>query len=92
MIQAHTNTPKLNNNEEKCLEVSFAFCRFFNQLLPRFVKQHLGAAGQASADADALQQEVLDLRQRCSRLAEENKDLKTRVNLYAFANNKNCFQ
>ncbi|XP_042279949.1 c-Myc-binding protein-like isoform X1 [Thunnus albacares] len=47
-----------------------------------FVKQHLGAAGQASADTEALQQEVMDLRQRCSRLAEENKDLKTRLQQY----------
>ncbi|XP_023271011.1 C-Myc-binding protein [Seriola lalandi dorsalis] len=44
-----------------------------------FVKQHLGAAGQISADTEALQQEVIDLRQRCARLAEENKDLKTRL-------------
>lgn len=34
-----------------------------------------------SADTEALQQEVIDLRQRCARLEEENKDLKTRVNL-----------
>uniref|UniRef100_A0A665TQ26 MYC binding protein n=1 Tax=Echeneis naucrates TaxID=173247 RepID=A0A665TQ26_ECHNA len=46
-----------------------------------FVKQHLGAAGQISADSEALQQEVLDLRQRCARLTEENKDLKARVSL-----------
>ncbi|KAG7216855.1 hypothetical protein INR49_001509, partial [Caranx melampygus] len=44
-----------------------------------FVKQHLGAAGQISADTEALQQEVMDLRQRCERLAEENRDLKTRL-------------
>ena len=76
LVLIHTNN---NNNEEKCPEISFSRCRFFNRLLLRFVKQHLGAAGQASADTEALQQEVMDLRQRCSRLAEENKDLKTRV-------------
>ncbi|XP_040900554.1 c-Myc-binding protein-like isoform X2 [Toxotes jaculatrix] len=47
-----------------------------------FVKQHLGAAGQTSSDTEALQQEVIDLRQRCARLAEENKDLKTRLQCY----------
>ncbi|XP_029359449.1 c-Myc-binding protein-like [Echeneis naucrates] len=47
-----------------------------------FVKQHLGAAGQISADSEALQQEVLDLRQRCARLTEENKDLKARLQHY----------
>ncbi|TKS82470.1 C-Myc-binding protein [Collichthys lucidus] len=45
----------------------------------RFVKEHLGAPGLASADTEALQQEVIDLRQRCARLAEENKDLKTKL-------------
>ncbi|KAA8591779.1 hypothetical protein FQN60_017153 [Etheostoma spectabile] len=44
-----------------------------------FVKQHLNAAGQTSADTEALQQEVNDLRQRCARLAEETKDLKTKL-------------
>ncbi|XP_047454836.1 c-Myc-binding protein-like [Mugil cephalus] len=47
-----------------------------------FVKQHLGAVGQMSAETEALQQEVIDLRQRCARLAEENKDLKTRLQHY----------
>lgn len=47
-----------------------------------FVKQHLGAVGQTSADTEALQQEVMDLRQRCARLAEENKNLKTRLKRY----------
>ncbi|KAM9851750.1 c-Myc-binding protein-like [Aulostomus maculatus] len=44
-----------------------------------FVKQHLGTASQIPADAEALQQEVIDLRQRCARLEDENKDLKTRL-------------
>uniref|UniRef100_A0A3Q3ETU5 MYC binding protein n=1 Tax=Labrus bergylta TaxID=56723 RepID=A0A3Q3ETU5_9LABR len=43
-----------------------------------FVKQHLGAAGMNSEDTEALQQEVLELRQRCTSLSEENKDLKTK--------------
>ncbi|XP_051261864.1 c-Myc-binding protein [Dicentrarchus labrax] len=47
-----------------------------------FVKEHLGAAGVTSADTEALQQEVIDLRQRCARLTEENKDLKTRLQHY----------
>ncbi|XP_029308234.1 c-Myc-binding protein-like [Cottoperca gobio] len=47
-----------------------------------FVKQHLNVAGQTSADSDALQQEVIDLRQRCACLVEENKDLKTRLQQY----------
>ncbi|XP_008278809.1 C-Myc-binding protein [Stegastes partitus] len=44
-----------------------------------FVKQHLSAVGHPSPDTETLQQEVIDLRQRCARLAEENKDLKTRL-------------
>lgn len=47
-----------------------------------FVQKHLCAAEQPSADTEALQQEVLDLRQRCARLAEENKELKTRLQRY----------
>ncbi|XP_061574465.1 c-Myc-binding protein-like [Cololabis saira] len=47
-----------------------------------FVKQNLGAVGEISDDTDALQQEVADLRQRCARLAEENTDLKARLQLY----------
>ncbi|XP_038566787.1 c-Myc-binding protein-like [Micropterus salmoides] len=47
-----------------------------------FVKEHLGAGGLTSADTEALQQEVIDLRQRCACLAEENKDLKTRLQRY----------
>ncbi|KAM8736038.1 c-Myc-binding protein-like [Acanthopagrus schlegelii] len=47
-----------------------------------FIKEHLGAVGQASTDTEALQQEVVDLRQRCTLLAEENKDLKTRLQQY----------
>uniref|UniRef100_UPI0037E91D27 c-Myc-binding protein-like n=1 Tax=Semicossyphus pulcher TaxID=241346 RepID=UPI0037E91D27 len=47
-----------------------------------FVKQNLGAAGLDSTDTEALQQEVLDLRQKCERLVEENGDLKTRLQRY----------
>ncbi|KAM6935688.1 c-Myc-binding protein-like [Lycodopsis pacificus] len=47
-----------------------------------FVKERLNSGGQTSADAEALQQEVIDLRQRCARLAEENKDLKSRLQRY----------
>ncbi|KAL3059839.1 c-Myc-binding protein-like [Trematomus bernacchii] len=45
-----------------------------------FVKQHLNSAGQSSADSEALQQEVIDLRQRNACLVEENKELKSRLN------------
>ncbi|KAK2844884.1 hypothetical protein Q5P01_011543 [Channa striata] len=47
-----------------------------------FVKQHLGASGPTPEDTEALQKEVIDLRQRCTRLMEENKDLKTRLQRY----------
>ncbi|XP_072249349.1 c-Myc-binding protein-like [Leuresthes tenuis] len=47
-----------------------------------FIKQHLGAVGQTSSEAEALQQEVVDLRQRCAHLVEENKDLKARLQHY----------
>ncbi|XP_076593795.1 c-Myc-binding protein-like [Chaetodon auriga] len=47
-----------------------------------FVKECLGAADLTSANTEALQQEVTDLRQKCARLAEENKDLKTRLQHY----------
>ncbi|XP_070821861.1 c-Myc-binding protein-like [Chaetodon trifascialis] len=47
-----------------------------------FVKERLGAADLTSANTEALQQEVTDLRQKCARLAEENKDLKTRLQHY----------
>ncbi|XP_039886328.1 c-Myc-binding protein-like isoform X1 [Simochromis diagramma] len=43
-----------------------------------FVKQQLGAVGQTSEDAEALQQEVINLRQKCARLAGENKELKAK--------------
>uniref|UniRef100_A0A8C2XIX2 Uncharacterized protein n=1 Tax=Cyclopterus lumpus TaxID=8103 RepID=A0A8C2XIX2_CYCLU len=48
----------------------------------RFVKQHLNSGGQAITDTEALQQEVIDLRQRCAQLADENKDLKSRLQRY----------
>nr|XP_020445793.1 C-Myc-binding protein-like isoform X1 [Monopterus albus] len=47
-----------------------------------YVKQHLGASGQMCPDTEALQQEVSDLRQKCARLAQENKDLKTKLQHY----------
>ncbi|KAG7475200.1 C-Myc-binding protein-like [Solea senegalensis] len=47
-----------------------------------FVKQHLDAAGLTLTDTEHLQQEVTDLRQRCARLTEENRDLKTRLQRY----------
>ncbi|XP_004078352.1 c-Myc-binding protein [Oryzias latipes] len=47
-----------------------------------FVKQNLGAVGQTSEDVEALQQEVIDLRQRCARLAEENEELKAKLQQY----------
>uniref|UniRef100_A0A3Q2PS75 MYC binding protein n=1 Tax=Fundulus heteroclitus TaxID=8078 RepID=A0A3Q2PS75_FUNHE len=48
----------------------------------RFVKQHLGAVDLTSADTEALKQEVSNLREKCSRLEEENKDLKARLQQY----------
>ncbi|XP_024241787.1 c-Myc-binding protein isoform X2 [Oncorhynchus tshawytscha] len=47
-----------------------------------FLKQHLGVAGQESADTEALQQDLRDMRQRCELLAEENKRLKNRLQRY----------
>uniref|UniRef100_A0A4W5MQE2 MYC binding protein n=1 Tax=Hucho hucho TaxID=62062 RepID=A0A4W5MQE2_9TELE len=47
-----------------------------------FLKQHLGVAGQESADTVALQQELRDMRQRWELLAEENKGLKNRLQRY----------
>ncbi|XP_026172736.1 c-Myc-binding protein-like [Mastacembelus armatus] len=47
-----------------------------------FVKQHLGASVQASEDTEALYQEVTKLRQKCSRLAEENKTLRAKLKHY----------
>ncbi|KAM4568394.1 c-Myc-binding protein-like [Fundulus diaphanus] len=47
-----------------------------------FVKQHLGTVDLTSADTEALKQEVSNLRERCSCLEEENKDLKARLQQY----------
>ncbi|XP_041842778.1 c-Myc-binding protein-like [Melanotaenia boesemani] len=47
-----------------------------------YVKQHLGAVGQISSNTEALQQEVIDLKQRCARLTAENKDLKAKLQQY----------
>ncbi|XP_056143094.1 c-Myc-binding protein-like [Lampris incognitus] len=47
-----------------------------------FLKQHLGAADQDSADTLALRQELAELRQKCALLVDENKDLKTRLQHY----------
>ncbi|KAF7662256.1 hypothetical protein LDENG_00240230 [Lucifuga dentata] len=46
-----------------------------------YIKENLGAAGQ-TAETAALQQEVTDLMQRCAKLAEENTELKTRLQHY----------
>lgn len=56
----------------------------FNTKTSRFVKQHLGTPGLTEADTEALQQEVVDLRQKCARLEEENLDLKARVSVTVF--------
>ncbi|XP_024241788.1 c-Myc-binding protein isoform X3 [Oncorhynchus tshawytscha] len=53
-----------------------------NALESSFLKQHLGVAGQESADTEALQQDLRDMRQRCELLAEENKRLKNRLQRY----------
>lgn len=47
-----------------------------------FVKQHLGASGHLSADTEALQQEVKDLRQKCAALSEENEELRAKLHRY----------
>ncbi|XP_071782703.1 c-Myc-binding protein-like [Centroberyx gerrardi] len=47
-----------------------------------FLRQYLGAAGEESADTEALQQELKEMRQRCALLVEENKELKTRLQRY----------
>nr|XP_057909715.1 C-Myc-binding protein [Doryrhamphus excisus] len=44
-----------------------------------FVKQNLGTPGLTAADTEALQQEVIELRQKCARLEEENQELKARL-------------
>lgn len=44
-----------------------------------FIKTHLGGAGVESADTEALRLELTDLRHKCDKLTEENKDLKNRV-------------
>lgn len=44
-----------------------------------FLRQYLGVTVEESADTEALQQELNELRQRCALLVEENKDLKTRL-------------
>ncbi|XP_071382309.1 c-Myc-binding protein-like [Centroberyx affinis] len=47
-----------------------------------FLRQYLSAAGEESADTEALQQELNEMRQRCALLLEENKELKTRLQRY----------
>lgn len=46
----------------------------------------MGAVGIASTEVNALQQEVNDLRRRCTMLEEENKDLKTQVSISLLLN------
>ncbi|KAL0984756.1 hypothetical protein UPYG_G00146510 [Umbra pygmaea] len=47
-----------------------------------FLKQHLGVANQECVDAEALQQQLSEMRQRCELLVEENNELKTRLQRY----------
>lgn len=44
------------------------------------MKQQFGASGTTGEDTAKLQHEVIDLRQKCAQLTEENKDLKAKVN------------
>ncbi|XP_068179694.1 c-Myc-binding protein-like [Antennarius striatus] len=47
-----------------------------------FVRERLDAVGLNSVQAEALQQEVIELRQKCASLVEENKDLRARLQRY----------
>ncbi|KAM3613588.1 uncharacterized protein V6R79_001917 [Siganus canaliculatus] len=47
-----------------------------------FVKEHLTVGGMKTADTEALQQEVSDLRKKCASLTEENKGLKSKLQQY----------
>lgn len=47
-----------------------------------FIKLHLGAAGPEPADTEALRTELAELQQKCSRLMEENKELRNRLMQY----------
>ncbi|XP_028984467.1 c-Myc-binding protein-like [Betta splendens] len=47
-----------------------------------FVRQQFGATGTTCEDTAKLQHEVIDLRQKCARLTEENKDLKAKLQRY----------
>ncbi|XP_023668760.1 C-Myc-binding protein [Paramormyrops kingsleyae] len=47
-----------------------------------FVKQHLGVAGPESGETETLRQEVADLRGKCEKLTEENKELRSRLLQY----------
>ncbi|KPP74321.1 C-Myc-binding protein-like [Scleropages formosus] len=44
----------------------------------RFLRHHLGAAGPEATDTELLRQEVAELRQKCDRLMEENKELRNK--------------
>ncbi|XP_030596762.1 C-Myc-binding protein [Archocentrus centrarchus] len=47
-----------------------------------FIKLHLGAAGPEPADTEALRTELAEVQQKCSRLMEENKELRNRLMQY----------
>uniref|UniRef100_A0A8C9SIF6 MYC binding protein n=1 Tax=Scleropages formosus TaxID=113540 RepID=A0A8C9SIF6_SCLFO len=44
-----------------------------------FLRHHLGAAGPEATDTELLRQEVAELRQKCDRLMEENKELRNKL-------------
>ncbi|XP_072316985.1 c-Myc-binding protein-like [Eucyclogobius newberryi] len=46
-----------------------------------FVKQHL-VPHMSDSDHDTLQQELSDLREKCTNLTEENKELRTKLHHY----------
>lgn len=47
-----------------------------------FVKQHLAAVVSPPPETEALQQEVMELREKYARLMQENKELKNRLQHY----------
>uniref|UniRef100_A0A3P8VCH5 Uncharacterized protein n=1 Tax=Cynoglossus semilaevis TaxID=244447 RepID=A0A3P8VCH5_CYNSE len=48
----------------------------------RYLKKHLNVGDQALGEFVQLQQEAVELRQRCKRLTEENKELKEKLRRY----------
>ncbi|KAM9386222.1 C-Myc-binding protein [Pholidichthys leucotaenia] len=47
-----------------------------------FMKLHLGGPGPEQVDAEAVRMELADLQQKCNRLMEENKELRSRLMQY----------